>query len=58
MAEAVLGQQAGAGKSGVIDSSISMLMRGDLSLAIGLMAIIAVLLFPMPPFLLDVALGI
>jgi len=35
-----------------------MLKRGDLSLALGIMAIIAVLLFPMPTFMLDVGLGI
>ena len=38
--------------------SMAMLMRGDLSLALGIMAIIAVLLFPVPTFLLDTALGI
>src|SRR5262245_62339264 len=37
---------------------LDMLKRGDLSLALGIMAIIAVLLFPMPTVLLDVALGI
>ena len=38
--------------------SLAMLLRGDLSLALGIMAIIAVLLFPVPTFLLDTALGI
>ncbi|MEQ1754646.1 MAG: flagellar biosynthesis protein FlhA [Micropepsaceae bacterium] len=35
-----------------------MLMRGELSLALGLIAIVAVLLFPMHPMLLDLALGV
>lgn len=35
-----------------------MLMRGDLSLALGVLAIVAVLLFPIPTFLLDTGLGI
>jgi flagellar biosynthesis protein FlhA len=34
------------------------LLRGDLTLALGVMVIIAVLLFPIPTVLLDVALGI
>jgi flagellar biosynthesis protein FlhA len=42
----------------VFNVSLDMLKRGDLSLALGIMAIIAVLLFPMPTFLLDVALGL
>ena len=33
--------------------SLDMLMRGDLSLALGVLAIVAVLLFPIPTFLLD-----
>ncbi|MDZ4867635.1 MAG: flagellar biosynthesis protein FlhA [Alphaproteobacteria bacterium] len=46
------------GGSGVFNISLDMLKRGDLSLALGIMAIIAVLLFPMPTFMLDVGLGI
>jgi flagellar biosynthesis protein FlhA len=46
------------GGASVVNISLDMLKRGDLSLALGIMAIIAVLLFPMPTFLLDVALGI
>ncbi len=46
------------GGAGVFNVSVDMLKRGDLSLALGIMAIIAVLLFPMPTFLLDVALGL
>ncbi|MFM9865382.1 MAG: flagellar biosynthesis protein FlhA [Micropepsaceae bacterium] len=46
------------GGSGVFTISLDMLKRGDLSLALGIMAIIAVLLFPMPTFLLDIGLGI
>ena len=38
--------------------SLDMLMRGDLSLALGVLAIVAVLLFPIPTFLLDTGLGI
>jgi flagellar biosynthesis protein FlhA len=44
--------------SSIVNVSLEMLKRGDLSLALGIMAIIAVLLFPMPTFLLDVALGV
>jgi flagellar biosynthesis protein FlhA len=47
-----------ASGAGVLNVSLEMLKRGDLSLALGIMAIIAVLLFPMPTFLLDVALGV
>ncbi len=46
------------GGSGVFNISLDMLKRGDLSLALGIMAIIAVLLFPMPTFMLDIGLGI
>jgi len=46
------------GGSGVFNISLDMLKRGDLSLALGIMAIIAVLLFPMPTFILDIGLGI
>jgi flagellar biosynthesis protein FlhA len=45
-------------RTDVLNVSLDMLKRGDLSLALGIMAIIAVLLFPMPTFLLDVALGL
>jgi flagellar biosynthesis protein FlhA len=41
-----------------MNSAMGLFMRGELSLALGLMAIVAVLLFPMPPILLDLALGI
>ncbi len=43
---------------GVIAVSLDMFKRGDLSLAIGVMAIIAVLLFPLPTVLLDMSLGL
>ena len=57
MAEATTksGENAGTRMFGF---GFDMLMRGDLSLALGIMAIIAVLLFPIPTFLLDTALGI
>jgi flagellar biosynthesis protein FlhA len=57
MAEARTATRLTGGAS-VVNVSLDMLKRGDLSLALGIMAIIAVLLFPMPTFLLDVALGI
>src|SRR5262245_43892945 len=56
MAEATTATTANS--TSVLNVSLDMLRRGDLSLALGIMAIIAVLLFPMPTFLLDVALGI
>lgn len=47
------------GVASALVSGISTSLRsGELSLAIGVMIIIAVLLFPIPTFLLDVALGI
>src|SRR3569832_2310534 len=49
--------KANAGVS-VINVSLDMLRRGDLSLALGIMAIIGVLLFPMPTVLLDMSLGL
>jgi len=49
---------APANTAGLLGVSLDMLKRGDLSLALGIMAIIAVLLFPMPTFLLDTSLGI
>jgi len=55
MAEAVLGRPAGTTQ---MNSAMGLFMRGELSLALGLMAIVAVLLFPMPPMLLDLALGL
>ena len=55
MAEAVLGRPAGTTQ---MNSAMGLFMRGELSLALGLMAIVAVLLFPMPPILLDLALGL
>ena len=57
MAEATAATRPGS-SGGTFAAAIDMLKRGDLSLAIGVMAIIAVLLFPIPTFLLDVALGI
>ena len=57
MAEANTAPRLTGGAS-VVNVSLDMLKRGDLSLALGIMAIIAVLLFPMPTFLLDVALGV
>src|SRR5476651_194823 len=57
MAEANVAAKAG-GDPGVIGTSFDMLKRGDLSLALGIMAIIAVLLFPMPTVLLDMSLGL
>jgi flagellar biosynthesis protein FlhA len=50
--------EATTARTDVLNVSLDMLKRGDLSLALGIMAIIAVLLFPMPTFLLDVALGL
>ncbi len=41
----------------IVNVSFDMLKRGDLSLALGIMAIISVLLFPIPTFLLDLSLG-
>ncbi len=58
MAEATIATRATTGGAGVVNVSWDMLKRGDLSLALGIMAIIAVLLFPVPTFLLDIALGI
>ena len=42
----------------VVGVSFDMLKRGDLSLALGIMAIIAVLLFPLPTVFLDMSLGL
>ncbi len=58
MAEAVATPHAASSGTGIFNTSFDMLMRGDLSLALGIIAIIAVLLFPMPTVLLDLALGI
>jgi len=55
MAEANAAVKAG---QGMVGSSFDMLKRGDLSLALGIMAIIAVLLFPLPTFFLDMSLGL
>ncbi len=57
MAETLTTPRASAG-TGIFGVSLDMLKRGDLSLALGIMAIISVLLFPIPTFLLDTALGI
>lgn len=43
--------------AGVTLSTASVL-RGDVALSLGIIAIIAVLLFPMPPLLLDLSLGL
>src|SRR5258705_2421366 len=43
---------------GMVGVSFDMLKRGDLSLALGIMAIIAVLLFPLPTMFLDMSLGL
>jgi flagellar biosynthesis protein FlhA len=41
-----------------LNLNAGMLLRGEVALSVGLMLIIGVLLFPMPPILLDLALGI
>lgn len=58
MADALAGQSSGTVKNGAIDIGLGMFMRGDSALAFGIIAIIAVLLFPMPPVLLDAALAL
>lgn len=58
MADALAGQSSGPAKNGAIDIGLGMFMRGDSALAFGIIAIIAVLLFPMPPVLLDAALAL
>ena len=40
-----------------VNFSAATVLRGDVALSLGIIALIAVLLFPMPPFLLDLALG-
>jgi flagellar biosynthesis protein FlhA len=45
-------------QQGLIGGIGAMLWRGELTLAIGIMAILAVLLFPMPTMLLDLTLGV
>jgi flagellar biosynthesis protein FlhA len=57
MAEATTAPRQNAGQS-IVSNSFDMLKRGDLSLALGIMAIIGVLLFPMPTMLLDMSLGL
>ncbi|MEQ1863171.1 MAG: flagellar biosynthesis protein FlhA [Micropepsaceae bacterium] len=57
MADATATPQGNAGTR-MFGFSLDMLMRGDLSLALGVLAIVAVLLFPIPTFLLDTGLGI
>src|SRR5690606_26425233 len=51
---------AGAGGLGMprIGEIGSMLRRGDLALAIGVLAILVVLVLPLPPFLLDIFLAV
>src|SRR5215475_2868222 len=58
MAEANTGaMKANAGPS-MVSVSLDMLRRGDLSLALGIMALMGVLFFPMPTMLLDMSLGL
>ncbi|MBI1210413.1 MAG: flagellar biosynthesis protein FlhA [Alphaproteobacteria bacterium] len=58
MAEANAGVAKQGANQSMIGASLDMLKRGDLSLALGIMAIIGVLLFPMPTTLLDMSLGL
>jgi flagellar biosynthesis protein FlhA len=51
------GQARSQGTS-TANAIVSSLLRGELTLALGVMAILAVLLFPMPTVLLDVTLGV
>ena len=46
------------GEKGGMSSLIDMLKRSDLLLAIGVMGILVVLIFPLPPFLLDLLLAV
>jgi flagellar biosynthesis protein FlhA len=41
-----------------VNFSAATFLRGDVALSVGIIAIMAVLLFPMPPLLLDLALGL
>lgn len=58
MADTITAPRASPGGAGAFNVSVDMLKRGDLSLALGIIAIIAVLLFPVSTLLLDLALGI
>ena len=58
MSQASTASKAGTFNLAGLDLSAGMVLRGEVALSIGIIAIIAVLLFPMPPVLLDLALGI
>ncbi len=58
MSEAGTARPAGTFNVAGLDLSAGMVLRGEVALSAGIIAIIAVLLFPMPPVLLDLALGV
>ncbi len=58
MSDASTARQPGSFNLAGLDLSARMVLRGEVALSLGIIAIIAVLLFPMPPVLLDLALGV
>lgn len=54
----ISGQQGQNAGQRAFGKAVASLMRGELTLALGIIAILAILLLPMPTWLLDTALGI
>ncbi len=58
MAEAQASKPSFAFQIAGVNMSSATVLRGEVALSFGIIAIIAVLLFPMPPMLLDLSLGL
>lgn len=58
MSDVTAGQTGGGFKLPAMGELSALLKRGDLALAIGVLTILVVLILPLPPLLLDVALAI
>ncbi|MBN9051419.1 MAG: flagellar biosynthesis protein FlhA [Rhizobiales bacterium] len=58
MSDVTAGQSGGGFKLPAMGDLSTLLKRGDLALAIGVLTILVVLILPLPPLLLDVALAI
>src|SRR5690242_2071394 len=48
---------AGGGGMGALSQAIKFVKRGEIALALGLVSVLSVLIFPMPAWLLDISLA-
>jgi flagellar biosynthesis protein FlhA len=57
MTDAATGNNNAGGGSGSLSQALKFLKRGEIALALGLVSVLSVLIFPMPAWLLDISLA-